>query len=62
MMTKNDEIILQEPYDQIGYKMQLLLHLGQLLMESGADTNRIVRDMTRAAVSMGIPDANIILR
>ena len=61
MMTKNDEIILQEPYDQIGYKMQLLLHLGQLLMESGADTNRIVRDMTRAAVSMGIPDANMQL-
>ncbi len=60
-MTKTDQQILQEPFAKIGYKLQLLLHTGQLLMESGADTNRIVRDMTRAAAFMGITEEKIHL-
>ena len=60
-MTKTDEHILQNPYAKIGYKLHLLLHTGQLLMESGADTNRIVRDMMRAAAFMGIPEDKIHL-
>jgi uncharacterized membrane protein YjjP (DUF1212 family) len=60
-MTKNDEHILQEPYAKIGYKLHLLLHTGQLLMESGADTNRIARDMSRAASFMGISEEKIHL-
>lgn len=59
MMTKTDEHIFQDPYAKIGYKLHLLLHTGQLLMESGADTNRIARDMTRAAAFMGIPEEKI---
>lgn len=60
-MTKSDKHILQNPYAKIGYKLHLLLHTGQLLMESGADTNRIVRDMMRAAAFMGIPEDKIHL-
>lgn len=47
--------IMQNPYAEIGYKLHLLLSTGQLLMSSGADTSRIVRDMTRVAAYMGIP-------
>jgi len=59
-MTKTGEHIFQDPYAKIGYKLHLLLHTGQLLMESGADTNRIARDMTRAAAFMGIPEKRSI--
>ena len=52
-MNAEDEKILKTPYLKIGRKLHLLLHTGQLLMEGGADTNRIVRDMMRAAVFMG---------
>ncbi|MCD8256527.1 MAG: threonine/serine exporter family protein, partial [Oscillospiraceae bacterium] len=38
------------------HKMQVLLATGQLLMESGANTNRIYRDMLRTAKYMGIPE------
>lgn len=58
---KPEEHILQTPYAEIGRKMHLLLHTGQMLMESGADTNRIVRDMKRAAAYMGIPNQKIHL-
>ena len=46
--------ILQETYAEIGTKVKLLLSTGQLLMENGADTNRIIRDMKRVAAYMGI--------
>ena len=48
------EEILTEPFAEIGPKMHLLLHTGQLLMENGADSDRTVRDMMRAAAFMGI--------
>lgn len=44
-----------EPFEQIDQKMHLILRTGQLLMESGADTDRTVRDMKRVAAFMGIP-------
>ena len=46
---------LRDPYTDIGRKLHLLLYTGQLLMENGAHTDRLVRDMTRAAIYMGIP-------
>ena len=59
----NDEIknetILTKPFAGIGMKMHMLLHTGQLLMENGADTDRTVRDMMRAAAFMGIPQDRI---
>ena len=42
-------------------KMTLLLQTGQLLMERGADTSRIIRNMTRTAAYMGIPQEKLNL-
>ena len=46
--------ILREEFAEIGQKAELILTVGQLLMENGADTNQIVRDMARVAAYMGI--------
>lgn len=40
----------------MGRRVDLLLRTGQLLMESAADTNRIVRNMKRVAAYLGIPE------
>lgn len=40
----------------IGRKVDLLLRTGQILVESAADTNRIVRNMKRVAAYLGIPE------
>ena len=40
---------------EIERKIQLILRVGKVLMESGADTNRIVRNMKRVGVFMKIP-------
>ncbi len=45
--------------DTIGEKINLLLYTGQLLMENGADTNRIIRDIYRAALYMSIEKDNL---
>lgn len=37
-------------------KLDLLLRTGKMLVESAADTNRIVRNMKRVAAYLGIPD------
>lgn len=47
--------LLREAFSEIGQKAELLLTVGQLLMENGADTSQIVRDMKRVAAYMGIP-------
>ena len=47
--------IMCEPFVAIHRKMELLLDYGQLLMQNGANTNHIQRDMMRAASYMGIP-------
>lgn len=37
-------------------KLDLLLRTGQLLMESSADTSRIIRNMDRTAAYLGLPE------
>ena len=60
MAEENNSVdCLQEPFSRIGYKLHLLLQVGKALMESGADTDRTVRDMKRAAAYMGIPPERI---
>lgn len=40
-------------------KLDLLLRTGQLLVESAADTNRIIRNMKRTAAFLGLPEDNL---
>ncbi len=40
-------------------KLDLLLRTGQLLVESAADTNRIVRNMNRVAAYLGLPEEKL---
>lgn len=47
--------LLRDAFAEIGQKAELILTVGQLLMENGADTAQIVRDMKRVAAYMGIP-------
>lgn len=47
--------VFYHPFSEIHRKMNLILFLGRLLMENGANTNQIVRDVMRAATYMGIP-------
>ena len=42
-METKDEKVLKEPFAEIGTKMHLLLHTGQMLMENGADSDRTDR-------------------
>ena len=44
---------------EIERKIQLILRVGKVLMESGADTNRIVRNMKRVGVFMKIPERRL---
>lgn len=48
---------LNNPFDQIGRKLKLVLATGRLLLENGADTQRVYRDMMRVAEYMGIPNS-----
>ena len=57
----NKDIKEDNPYLNIGRKLNLLLRTGQMLMESGADTARIVRDTKLVATNMGIPIENFTL-
>lgn len=45
-MTNNTELTREQ---LIRHKLDLLLRTGQLLVESAADTNRIMRNMKRTA-------------
>ena len=54
--TKQDLQILEEPFVEIRKKVTILLRMGCLLSENGANANQIVRDMRRAAAYMGIPE------
>ena len=53
--TEHDLHILEEPFVEIRKKVKILLRMGCLLSENGANANQIVRDMRRAAAYMGIP-------
>ena len=52
---------LEEEITDINKKITLLLQTGQMLMESGADTSRIIRNMTRTAAYMGIAQEKLNL-
>lgn len=43
----------------IRHKLDLLLRTGQLLMESAADTNRVMRNMKRVAAFLGLPEEHL---
>ena len=45
--------------DQLNRRMNLLLRTGQILVDSSADTSRIMRNMHRAAAFLGFPKENI---
>ena len=40
-------------------KLDLLLRTGQLLVESAADTNRVVRNLNRVAAYLGLPEEKL---
>lgn len=48
--------LLREAFAEIGQKSELLLTVGQLLLENGASADRVVRDMKRVAAFMGISE------
>ncbi len=41
------------------HKLDLLLRTGQMLVESAADTNRIIRNMKRTAAYLGLPEEHL---
>ena len=47
--------LLRETFAEIGQKVELILTVGQLLVENGATADRVVRDTQRVAAFMGIP-------
>ncbi len=51
--------MVDEKYIELNNKVQLILRVGQLLMENSADTNRIVRSMKRTAAFANIFDEQI---
>lgn len=57
--TEQDLQILEEPFVEIRKKVTILLRMGCLLSENGANANQIVRDMRRAAAYMGIPEDHL---
>lgn len=62
MKNTQDKIIVEKNdnyYEEIEYKIQLILRVGQILMESGADTNRIVRIMKRIGSYLKIPEKKL---
>ena len=57
-MTNNTELTREQ---LIRHKLDLLLRTGQLLVESAADTNRIMRNMKRTAAFLGLPDRKSVV-
>ena len=55
-MTNNTELTREQ---LIRHKLDLLLRTGQLLVESAADTNRIMRNMKRTAAFLGWPEDHL---
>ena len=49
----------QEATLLIRRKLDLLLRTGKLLVESAADTNRVVRNMNRVAAYLGLPEEKL---
>lgn len=55
-MAKETELTREQ---LIRHKLDLLLRTGQLLVESAADTNRIMRNMKRTAAFLGLPEEHL---
>lgn len=55
-MTTDTELTREQ---LIRHKLDLLLRTGQLLVESAADTNRIMRNMKRVAAFLGLPEEHL---
>lgn len=55
LIEEKDTLPCEEPFAKIDQKMHLILKTGQILIESGADTDRTTRDMRRVAAFLGIP-------
>lgn len=55
-MTSENELTREQ---LIRRKLDLLLRTGQLLVESAADTNRIMRNMKRTAAYLGLPEEHL---
>lgn len=56
-LTKEDSP--ESGNSQLMRKLDLLLRTGKLLMESAADTSRIMRNMKRTAAFLGLPENNL---
>lgn len=53
------ETVFTRPFSRIQQKLRLLLAMGKLLMENGANTNHIQRDLRRTTIYMGIPEDDL---
>ncbi len=53
---ENQQAILKDTFAEISKKAELILTVGQLLVEHGANTGQVIRDMKRVAAFMGIPE------
>ena len=54
-------IINTTPEPLLRRKLDLLLRTGCLLVESGADTSRVMRNMKRTAAYLGLPEEHLHL-
>lgn len=57
MSSTNEQALTSEQL--LRHKLDLLLRTGQLLVESAADTNRILRNMKRTAAFLGLPEEHL---
>lgn len=54
--SPDDLKAFKEPFYQINRKLNIILTLGQHLMENGANSKHILRDLTRCAAFLGISE------
>ena len=54
-----DQLKKNEYEKSLMRKLDLLLKTGQMLVESAADTNRIIRNMNRVAAFLGLPEEHL---
>lgn len=56
MMDEQQKLVYEK---SLRRKLDLLLKTGQMLMESAADTNRVMRNMNRVAAFLGLPEEHL---
>ena len=49
---------MEDNFKNINQKMELILTVGQILLENGATTDRIIRNSQRVAAFLNIPEKN----